>query len=400
VASSYAQGGLSNVWGAAMLPYRAAELEGWPVGIDAMAQSYRHVLSLVPLAGQADALEAEWPFYVRPRADLPVSRQAEALLRHFERLKLPGVTGGRARLAVRAPSCIVCGECLNGCPRELIFSARHRLATLTGAGMEYVSGVVVRGVVETAQGVALHTQMHGEAKIFSGDRVYVAAGVYNSTGLMLRSLGLDRAEILDSQYFTLPLLGLARQKGVTSEALHTLAQVFVEIEDAAVDARNVHLQLYGYSDVLEAMIAQKLGPLKGLRKMLLERALVVQGYLHSDSSGRLDARLDGDVMRVTPRRNPATRAALKRVVKKIAQMKLGARPLGPLLQETLPGRGYHSGGSFPMREAPGVGETDFLGRPYGRTRTHIVDSSVFPTIPAATITLSVMANAWRIGFES
>jgi choline dehydrogenase-like flavoprotein len=70
------------------------------------------------------------------------------------------------------------------------------------------------------------------------------------------------------------------------------------------------------------------------------------------------------------------------------------------LQETLPGRGYHSGGSFPMREVPGVGETDFLGRPYGRTRTHIVDSSVFPTIPAATITLSVMANAWRIGFES
>ncbi|HYP62747.1 MAG TPA: GMC oxidoreductase [Acidocella sp.] len=400
VAASYALGGLSNVWGAAMLPYRAADIEGWPVGIDTMAQAYRHVLSLVPMAGQADALEAAWPFHVRPRADVPVSRQADVLLRRLEWLKLPGVTAGRARLAVRAPLCIACGECLNGCPRELIFSARHRLATLCGAGMNYVPNVVVRGVQENGQGVVLHATTPEGWQRFSGERVFVAAGVYGSTGLMLRSLGLGHTEILDSQYFTLPLLGLGRQKGVMDEALHTLAQVFVEIEDAAVNARNVHLQLYGYSDVLEAMIAQKLGPLKGLRRLVLERALIVQGYLHSDSSGRLEAKLDGDVMRVTPHRNPATRAALKRVVKKIRQMKLGARPLGMLLQETLPGRGYHSGGSFPMRLNPGAGETDYLGRPFGRSRTHIVDASVFPTIPAATITLSVMANAWRIGFES
>jgi choline dehydrogenase-like flavoprotein len=30
---------------------------------------------------------------------------------------------------------------------------------------------------------------------------------------------------------------------------------------------------------------------------------------------------------------------------------------------------------------------------------HVIDSSVFPTIPATTITLSVMANAYRIGAE-
>jgi choline dehydrogenase-like flavoprotein len=226
--------------------------------------------------------------------------------------------------------------------------------------------------------------------------------VYGSTGLMLRSLGLERAEILDSQYFILPLLGWARHKRVAEERLHTLAQAFVEIEDAAVDAHNVHLQIYGYSDVLDAMIAQKLGPLKGLRSLLLERALVVQGYLHSDSSGRLEARLERDVLRVTPRRNPATKAALKRVVRRLAGLApaLGALPLAPLLQETLPGRGYHSGSSFPMRETPGPGETDALGRPYGLRRTHIVDSSVFPSIPAATITLTVMANAWRIGSEN
>jgi hypothetical protein len=264
--------------------------------------------------------------------------------------------------------------------------------------MHYIPNVVVRGVAEDAQGVQLHVLTRTGGQFFAGERVFVACGVYGSTGLMLRSLGLEQAEILDSQYFILPLLGLARTKGVGAEHLHTLAQLFLEIQDAAVDVNNVHLQIYGYSDVLEAMIAQKLGPLKGLRSLILERALVVQGYLHSDSSGRLQAALADDVLRVTPQRNPATRPALKRVVKRLGKLGLGA--FSPLLQETLPGRGFHSGGSFPMRANPGPGETDALGRPFGRSRTYIVDSSVFPTIPAATITLSVMANAWRIGHSA
>jgi choline dehydrogenase-like flavoprotein len=41
--------------------------------------------------------------------------------------------------------------------------------------------------------------------------------------------------------------------------------------------------------------------------------------------------------------------------------------------------------------------SDTLGRPAGLTRVHAVDSSVLPSIPATTITFSVMANAHRIG---
>jgi choline dehydrogenase-like flavoprotein len=42
-------------------------------------------------------------------------------------------------------------------------------------------------------------------------------------------------------------------------------------------------------------------------------------------------------------------------------------------------------------------ESDLLGRPAGLKRIHLVDSSVLPTIPATTITYTVMANAHRIG---
>jgi choline dehydrogenase-like flavoprotein len=75
----------------------------------------------------------------------------------------------------------------------------------------------------------------------------------------------------------------------------------------------------------------------------------------------------------------------------------GAWPLSPMLQIAEPGRGFHNGGSFPMRRQPGELETDILGRLPGWSRIHIVDASVLPDVPATQITFSVMANAHRIG---
>ena len=53
-----------------------------------------------------------------------------------------------------------------------------------------------------------------------------------------------------------------------------------------------------------------------------------------------------------------------------------------------------------MSANPRSFETDLLGRPTGWRRIHAVDATVFPSIPATTITFSVMANAHRIGWES
>jgi choline dehydrogenase-like flavoprotein len=52
-----------------------------------------------------------------------------------------------------------------------------------------------------------------------------------------------------------------------------------------------------------------------------------------------------------------------------------------------------------MRDQPREMESDIYGRPAGLTRIHIVDASVFPSIPATTITLTAMANAHRIADE-
>lgn len=50
-----------------------------------------------------------------------------------------------------------------------------------------------------------------------------------------------------------------------------------------------------------------------------------------------------------------------------------------------------------MSAQPTSAQTDIYGRPAGFRRIHAVDSTVFPSIAATTITLTAMANAYRIG---
>ena len=68
----------------------------------------------------------------------------------------------------------------------------------------------------------------------------------------------------------------------------------------------------------------------------------------------------------------------------------------PKVYKYLPAGGHHYGGQFPMAKRPSGNQTDTLGRLSGHSSIHIVDTSVFPHIPATTIGFTLMANAHRI----
>ncbi len=417
---SMAQGGLSNVWGAAMLPYTQADLADWPVTAAELAPHYAAVLGFTGLAAQRDDLAEILPLFAEAPVPLPLSRQAARLWRHLEsgraRLRERGVHFGRARLAVQAkrapegPGCITCGMCMYGCPYEYIYSSAHTLRRWqeTEPKFSYVPGVVVEHLAETSDGVTL-SGYELESRVSwsaNASRVFLAAGVLPSTKILLHSMeAYERpVYIRDSQYFLFPLLQAIATPGVRHEPLYTLSQIFLEILDPAVSPHTVHLQVYSYNDLIGAALRQTLGPLgiDPLIRTLENRMLIAQGYLHSDHSSRLRVELHrgraSGEMRVEAETDRGVSARVRRVVRKLLRSAptLRALPLEPLLQIASPGRGFHSGGTFPMRAQPGPLESDAMGRPGGWSRVHVVDSTVFPSIPATTITFSVMANAHRI----
>src|SRR5690606_38626850 len=143
-------GGLSVLWGAAILPFSDADLDGWPVSAADLAPHYTAVLNLTGLAAADDGLSRRYPLYVTPSSLAP-SRQAQLVLQHSgghaAALEEQGVLVGRARLAVAQPnrsgqSCAYCGMCLYGCPYGLIYSASHTLEQLLGSpAFTYAGGL-------------------------------------------------------------------------------------------------------------------------------------------------------------------------------------------------------------------------------------------------------------------
>jgi choline dehydrogenase-like flavoprotein len=422
IQGSYAAGGLSNVWGGAILPYRQDDLAGWPIAEAELHQAYAEVLKLLPLAAERDDLAELFPLYTESYAPLSRSNQMERLMQSLakkrSKLSANGVYFGRSRLAVDSAGarsqtpCIYCGRCLHGCPFELIYSSRQSLEDFVSRGkVRYLRGVTVRTIEERGESVIVHgVGFDGSPCSFEGKRAFLAAGVLNSTTILLRSQGLydHTVTIKDSQYFLFPMLQYVASPNVSKEHLHTLCQAFIEIFDSNISEHTIHLQLYSYNDHIARMLDGKLGGFKRLfpRNPLLGRFLLVQGYLHSAHSASIAATLkrreSSDALHLEPVANAQTKEKILQVLRKLRGLTglMRATPVDPLLQIATTGRGFHFGGSFPMAHVPKPGQTDRVGRPYGMERLHVVDATVFPSIPATTITLTVMANAYRIGREA
>lgn len=402
---SFAKGGLSNGWGASVLPYHERDFDGWPITLDDLRPHYQAIAQMIGMSGQKDGLASLYSGIGMDDAQpLPASRQARELLARMDRKKQAlgqlGVHYGASRQAI-APGCRACAMCLYGCPYRLIFNAGYEIERMAADDiLRYQGSAIATGFSEHATGVTVHSNQ-GE---FQAERLFVATGVLPTARLVLSSLGLDAHEvtILDSQHFYLPMLHSWSAGDPAVQPRHTLAQAFWEINDPAVEDHVVHAQLYTYNDTYAPDMRQRFGPFAGIAKPLIEamsrRLIVAQPFLHSDVSPAIGARLDGGKLAYRRIDNDRTAAAMDRVKNRLAQVArmAGMLPLTPLMRPGSLGSSFHCGGSFPMRDTPGTGETDMLGRPAGLKHTHIVDASIFPTVPAPTITFSVMANAHRI----
>ena len=296
-----------------------------------------------------------------------------------------------------------------GCPYGYIYNSAATVERMKSrAHFTYEPGVIVTRVEETAGKVVIHGY-HAKTREpwkAHADRVFLAAGVLPTTKILLASKeAYDQPRwIKDSQYFLFPMAQWKRSAGVREEAAYTLSQIFLEITDPQLSAHTIHVQVYSYNDIVSQVLRTTLGPLgrEWIVRQLEERLLIAQAYLHSDLSSQIRIALEktphGSRLHLETEPNPGTASTIRRVVRKLVRqsIRLRATPLEPLLRIAPAGRGFHSGGTFPMRREPGHFETDAFGRLPGWERIHAVDSTIFPTIPATTITLSVMANAHRI----
>jgi choline dehydrogenase-like flavoprotein len=418
---SYAEGGLSNVWGAALQRVTAQQIADWPISLEELDPHYDSALAFMTLHGSGDGASA-----ARPKTDLeknaPLLRpslQARAFLsdleRHRAELAQRGITFQPSQLAVQKEDhqetgCRYCGLCLFGCPFDCIYSASHTIRRLVSLGrVDYIPGTFIQTIEQKGGRTVVRAWnlRENRPEVMEASVVLIGAGVLSTARILLESLRCygKALTIRHSDMFTLPFLRFQGAEGVSREALHTLCQVFIELHDDRICRQSVHLQVYTYNDLYLPLILKKLGAFGSLLRCpirkVVERLLMVFGYLPSDISSTVEVMLDPSRdHRVLLRGNRDVRSA--KACEKAARRLLrdwrafGGIPLTFHRAVDAPGGGYHSGGSLPMSRHGRFPSTDLLGRVPQFEHVHVIDASVFPTIPAVPTAFTVMANAHRI----
>jgi hypothetical protein len=254
----------------------------------------------------------------------------------------------------------------------------------------------------------------GELQWISADTILVACGAFGSTRLVAGSQDLYGTDLVagESAQFTIPMLSARPIPDPRTEPRFTLNQfnMIVQLDESGRDLSQIHF--YNYNDAFTQALPRVLTTRRagGLTAQLMRRLSVGIGYLPSWASPKLH-------LRFAPSGDPSTLPAMSisrepprwmanKMLRSVLGQLVAAAPLldlWPLLPQMIIATGaksYHFGATFPHRSSTGAGVgSDRLGRVGGWQHIHLIDASVFPSVPATTFTLTIMSNAHRIASE-
>jgi ferredoxin len=419
---SSAYGGFSNVWGSQIMPFTEKTFESWPVKASVMRSHYEAILNHIPFAGEEDDLAATFPL-LRPPGSLPPmaprsQKVLDAYTRHRAKLRAHGIIVGKARLAFKAGDCVRCGLCMTGCPYGLIYSAAQTFDELRRANrIKFHAGLLALKITEGAERVTVTAKeiSTGRLQRFEADYVFVACGAIGTTRLVANSLEMFGVDILmgESRQFILPFLSVHATEDPRNKSDFTLNQfnMIMATDGGSLDVSTLHFYAYNkaFVDGLPSVLRARSTEL--LQAQLLRRLSVAFGYLPSWNSpllrvhiGAKRDELDFPELHISSESPPPGQAKmvsgiLRRLVG--ASRALDLYPVMPMFRLSPAAKSYHWGSSFPHGDGGSPRfSSDSLGRVGPWKRTHLVDASVFPTVPATTYGLTVMANAHRIASES
>ncbi len=425
VLTSFALGGLSNVWGANVGTVADRDMVHWPFKSDRLKNAFRTLENFVDVSTENDAVDELYSVRIHGKPQYPLGPQGLNVLTQSNKkapaLKLKGIHVGRAKIACgtrysyESQGCVSCGMCMHGCSYNAIFNAANVIKELISAKkISYKPHSLALSYSEKSQGVEVQFKNIDTHQNFTEtyDKVFIGAGVLGTTALVARSMGWSGHEftIRDSQKYYFPFITFKRTRGASVAPQNTLAQIFIQLATLKRTHQLVHFQLYPFNEIVLESLRHTFGVLADLGfkllKPIFDRLMIGMVYLHSEDSGSLGLKINADQTqqlasltgRPSRRSKKVAGEAFRTLIRNA--WKLGGIPL-PFFKKTGPsGRSQHFGGTLPMKTKPGLYETDEFGRPYGTKNVHVVDTSVLTSVPGTPTTYIVMANSVRIVQES
>lgn len=407
---SLAVGGLSNAWGCGVAALTGSELTPFPTTPSAMTEAYGRVATRIGISGRCDDDLADF-FGLDQWAQepLPLDELQEKLFRRYNRSRKillgKGFRLGRSRVAVLSrplsdrKACDQGGGCLWGCPRGATYSANVDLVSLRKhANFSYKPGFIVNQVRSAKNLVYIYGR---DGKSFAAHRAFLAAGTLASTRLALEAIEYDRPVRMESCPTAAFMLWQPDCLKQNNESGFGLGQLSFSLGiNRTVGGFGSLFSTAGIpvSEFARHVPFGKPNAVSFLLPFL--RSCVVANLF-------LPGSLTDASLQLNDKRELVVRGAYKSEAeeyvyraKKILRssfFKLGAFMVPASFRLGMPGSDIHYAASLPMKEHPVLGETDRYGELVGARGIHLIDGSSLPYLPEKSHTLTIMANADRIG---
>lgn len=395
--SSTARGGLSNVWGSICSPF--------PIGskYDFKFEGFKMLEGVIKLAASSDALDDVYgPPIEGGHESLLPSKLAQSILDRYETLRNRQTANnlclGKTRVAVEnnggVSSCVYCGLCTIGCPRDAIWNSRFKLNELRKRkNFIYQPGQKILQINDHGSFVSITSE---QGRVFSARRVFLALGSINSIVLLLQS-GMIKEEVrlLDTQLVVVPTL--SKKRTSFNEPAFTLSNLIGSYFEPTLNSR-AFIQFTTPAFDFSSRVLGRFKFLKVFPKWLLNEVVkwtsVTMIFLPANLSGflQISRGVNGSVdIDLVPRNADACKILVKKICQQFRNFRVF--PVLTFAQYVGVTESYHVGSA---RNVNGECIFDENGQIESSKRIHVVDTCALSELHAGPITYVAMANAAKI----
>ncbi len=412
-----AHGGLSNDWGAVTFAYDRADMSDWPIGPGDLAPSYRKISERIGISGpDIDELDRDAPPLVLqdPLTLSALEARIAARYGYGHRHRSDEFRLGRTRMAVLTAdhpgrgACTLDNACMLGCDQGSIYSSAQEIPELARApNVTFEHGFVVDRLRRDSSGWTIEgrDRRTGARRVLNAAKVILATGALASTRLGLDCAGAtgETVRLENSPAFAFPVLFPSALGTAVPTRSFGLAQLAFTLSLGSGDPADELLGLLypaganSATEFLARMPVTRPGGIGLLREMIPAMMIAFCFFpgRYSDNRARLvqsregipQLMIEGGHVAGFPRLAHATLRRLRRHF-----FRLGGFVLPGSQQTFKPGADVHYAGPLAM----GL-HSNRLGEINGAPGLHAVDGAALPTMSARNPTLTIMANADRIG---
>ena len=428
--SSFAAGGLAEVWTGGCYPFDDRDLTEFPFGYRELAPYYSRVAERIGITGVPDDMREVFPIHDGLIDPLNLDDHSAALLDSYTRRrtylnqKLECIMG-RARIAVLSRDrdgrhkCSYSGRCLWGCPRGAFYTPSLTLEECrTFPNFRYLGGFYVDSFRMDASGSVRSVMAHaknGQPQEFATNTLVLAAGTLCSSRIFLESIFRETGKVpelhgvMDNRQVLMPFANLrmlGRRWSADTYQYHQLAMA-VRMKDSG---ESIHGLITTLKTALIHPLVQTLpfdlgtavsvfrgvhGAL-GMVNINFPDHRREENYITLDTASKPHSLVihyqpaNGESQRLTE-----TIGKFRRILRKLGcfapRATVHVRPMGASV---------HYVGVLPMTRESAPWTCTTHGASRDVKGLHFVDGTTFPSLPAKNVTFTLMANATRIAEEA